>query len=337
MKAMPNLDLLRSMAVLLVVIEHTLLAMHLHWIGNWNIAWLGVVGVFMFFVHTSLVLMWSLERKPHILDFYIRRIFRIYPLAITALLFLLIFHIPTMQNADGDTFFTMPGFRNIVANLLLLQNVFSGSNILGVMWSLPLEIDMYLLLPFLFFFVRQNFVLWPLLLLWGATAVYDRSAFAPDSASFMVSVPYFLSGVIAYVLFSKVRPRLPAFLMPVLILGLLCVFMPRPSFRNGWWLTLVLGITLPLFHPLRTRWLAKTSHQLATYSYGIYLVHPFCIAIGINLLHGYNLAIRLGAIVLPMALIVVPAYHYLEKPMIDLGSRFAARVERHYEHALSVQ
>ena len=40
----------------------------------------------MFFVHTALVLMWSLDRRPHILDFYIRRIFRIYPLAIFAVL-----------------------------------------------------------------------------------------------------------------------------------------------------------------------------------------------------------------------------------------------------------
>lgn len=337
MNPAPNLDLLRSIAVLLVVVEHILLAMRMHWIGSWNVAWLGVVGVFMFFVHTSLVLMWSLERKPHMVDFYIRRIFRIYPLAIAAIALALIFRIPTMQNVSGDTFFVMPGFRNIVANLMLLQNVFSGSNILGVMWSLPLEIEMYFLLPFLFFFVRQNFVLWPLLALWGATAIYDRSAFSTDSISFMVCVPYFLSGIIAYVLFGKVRPRLPAFLMPILILTLLCVFMIRPSLRNGWWLALVIGLALPLFRSLRNRWVAIPSHHLAKYSYGIYLVHPFCITIGVNLLHGYNLAIRIGAILVPMALIVVPAYHLLEKPMIDLGARVAARIERRYEQAVPVQ
>lgn len=48
MKSKPNLDMLRSIAVLLVVVEHILLAMRIHWIGSWNIAWIGVVGVFMF-------------------------------------------------------------------------------------------------------------------------------------------------------------------------------------------------------------------------------------------------------------------------------------------------
>jgi peptidoglycan/LPS O-acetylase OafA/YrhL len=123
MNARPNLDLLRAIAVLLVVVEHTLLAMHVHWIGFLDMAWLGVVGVFMFFVHTSLVLMWSLERKPHILDFYIRRAFRIYPLAIIAILATIAFRIPTMQNVDGYTYFQTRGIGNVITNLLLVQNL----------------------------------------------------------------------------------------------------------------------------------------------------------------------------------------------------------------------
>jgi len=334
---MPNLDLLRSIAVLLVVVEHTLIAMHLLRIGNWNIAWVGVVGVFMFFVHTSLVLMWSLERKPHIVDFYIRRIFRIYPLAIVAILAIVLFHIPTLQGPNGDTFYRAPGIKNLISNLLLLQNMFwgVGGNILGVMWTLPLEIDMYFLLPFLFFFLRRNFVLWPLILLWFGTAVYCHSNL-PDVSTFVVCIPYFLSGVIAYVLFAKVQPRVPAFLMPVLIAVLLCAFMTRPSWRNGWWLTLALGLALPFFRPLRNRWLAVASHHLAKYSYGIYLTHLFCIGIGVNLLQGYHLAIRIVAIVASMALIVIPAYHFLEKPMIDLGARVAGRMEKRYEEISSI-
>ena len=331
MKSKPNLDLLRSIAVLLVVVEHILLAMRIHWIGPWNIAWIGVVGVFMFFVHTSLVLMWSLERKPDTLDFYIRRIFRIYPLAIVAVLAIVLFHIPTMQNISGDTYFAALVPKNILANLLLVQNVIWPGNILGVMWTLPLEVDMYFLLPFLFFFTRRNFTVWPLLALWVATVVYDRSAFLPDNNTFAVCIPYFLSGVIAYVLFAKVKPRLPVFLMPLLVAALLCAFMVRPSWRNGWWLTLILGLALPFFRPLRAKWLVQASHHTAKYSYGIYLVHPFSIVIGLNLLHGFNLAIRLGAIFASLALIVIPAYHLLEKPMIDLGARIAARVEQRAE------
>jgi peptidoglycan/LPS O-acetylase OafA/YrhL len=140
---MPNLDLLRSIAVLLVAVEHTLIAMRILWISSWNIAWVGVAGVFMFFVHTSLVLMWSFERNPQVLNFYIRRIFRIYPLAIAAILAIVIFRIPLLQNPQGDTFFKQPPIMNIVSNMLLMQNLGWRGNILGVMWSLPLEVDMY--------------------------------------------------------------------------------------------------------------------------------------------------------------------------------------------------
>lgn len=157
MKEMPNLDLLRSIAVSLVVVEHTLIAMHYHWIGSWNIAWLGVVGVFIFFVHTSLVLMWSLDRHPHVMGFYVRRIFRIYPLAIVILLTSVIFRIPSLKDAGGHTFFAMPHLRALVENLLLIQDIHGGQSIWGVMWSLPFEVQMYFLLPFLFFFVRKNF------------------------------------------------------------------------------------------------------------------------------------------------------------------------------------
>jgi peptidoglycan/LPS O-acetylase OafA/YrhL len=332
MNSKPNLDLLRSIAVTFVVVEHTLLTMRIHWIGNWNIAWLGVVGVFMFFVHTSLVLMWSLERKPHIVDFYIRRIFRIYPLAIVAVLVTVLFHIPTLQNPDGDTFFKTYGTMNIFTNILLIQNLVWHGDILGVMWTLPNEVDMYFLLPFLFFFVRKNFVILPLLSLWIATVAYDRGNLNPlQDNTFINCIPYFLSGVISYVLFSKLRPRLPAFLLPLLIAVLLCCFMPAPSFRKGWWLTLALGVALPLFHPIRAKWLIRTSHELAKYSYGIYLSHSFAIVIGVKLLHGYNVGVQVAAIILSIAAIVIPAYHFLEKPMIDLGAKIAARIEQGYE------
>lgn len=53
--------------------------------------------------------------------------------------------------------------------------------------------------------------------------------------------------------------------------------------------------------------------------------------IGLNLLHRFNLAIRIGAIFGSLALIVIPAYHLLEKPIINLGARIAARVEKRVE------
>ena len=75
-----NLELLRSFAVLCVVVCH---------VGNFfvvnnSVQVLGIFGVTLFFVHTSIVLMQSLERQQQdnlCVPFFIRRFFRIYPLA----------------------------------------------------------------------------------------------------------------------------------------------------------------------------------------------------------------------------------------------------------------
>src|SRR5580692_6250213 len=107
MKELPNLDFIRAMAVLSVVFEHILIAHGVTRLGPINVAWIGVVGVFIFFVHTALVLMWSLERRPHTLDFYIRRVFRIYPLAIVAIVIALLFRAPVGGTAD-DFFAVAP-------------------------------------------------------------------------------------------------------------------------------------------------------------------------------------------------------------------------------------
>lgn len=325
---LPNLDLLRSIAVSLVVVEHTLISMRILWIHGWEIQWLGVVGVFMFFVHTSLVLMWSLERNPQVLSFYIRRAFRIYPLAIAAILAIVIFHIPTLQNPLGETFFKAPPVMTIVSNMLLVQNLAWGGNILGVMWTLPLEMDMYFLLPFLFFYLRQNFSVWPLIALWIASAEYARVSIPSNSSTFLVCIPYFLSGVVAYVLFSRVRPFLPAFLMPCFILVLLCGFMAIPSWHMGWLMTLVLGLGLPQFKQIRAKWLIRASHQVAKYSYGIYLAHLFSISVGVNLMHEHSLPIRIAVLVLSLSGIVVVSYHFLEKPLIDFGASLAKKMDK---------
>lgn len=324
---MPNLDLLRSIAVLLVVVEHTLLTLHIYRIAYWNIAWLGVVGVFMFFVHTSLVLMWSMDRKPSVPGFYIRRFFRIYPLSVAVILLTVLFHIPTIQTPLGDTYFQTHGPGNVIANMLLVQNLVRPGNIIGVMWTLPLEVDMYFLLPFLYFFLKKNFSVWPLLALWAAVSVYCKATFPPDNTTFLVCVPYFLPGVMAYVLFAKVRGRLPAFLLPLLIFGLLAAFMIRPSWRNGWLLTLALGVMLPFFRQIRMKWLIRSAHEVAQYSYGIYLVHSFAIALGVVYLHAYNLAVQLTVVVASLAVMSIASHKLLEKPFMKLGARIARRFE----------
>src|ERR1700761_7463761 len=119
MRDMPNLDFIRSVAVISVVLEHTLLALGIQQIGPFPVAYGGVLGVFVFFVLTALVLMWSLERKPHTLDFYIRRWFRIYPLALVMLAVALIFHAPTGGTSTQFFLYTPQPLRSLIAQAIM--------------------------------------------------------------------------------------------------------------------------------------------------------------------------------------------------------------------------
>jgi len=86
-----NLDFLRVTAVLLVLAQHVCKRMHVEQIGWVATSSLGLFGVLLFFVHTSLVLMYSMERSGLtgwllFKNFYVRRVFRIYPLSVVAVL-----------------------------------------------------------------------------------------------------------------------------------------------------------------------------------------------------------------------------------------------------------
>src|SRR5262245_3673219 len=126
-----NLDILRAFAVLTVMIDHLVPTVIYHNLEvNAGVTQftgqIGHMGVLAFFVHTSLVLMYSLERlakrpagRPIALRFYIRRLFRIYPLAIVTVVAALLLAIPAMTWRE-----TPPITGSvIVANLLLVQNV----------------------------------------------------------------------------------------------------------------------------------------------------------------------------------------------------------------------
>src|SRR5947209_14653838 len=95
-KQLANLDALRAFAVLVVLVSHLVGMLKFRGVVEFQLERLGHVGVLAFFVHTSLVLMFSLERLSEVRErivqrFYILRALRIYPLAICSVLIMLSF------------------------------------------------------------------------------------------------------------------------------------------------------------------------------------------------------------------------------------------------------
>lgn len=328
MKNLHNLDLLRSFAVILVLIDHTTGALGRTVYGTWETAFVGVFGVYLFFVHTCLVLMWSLERQPHTLNFYIRRIFRIYPLALTAIFVALVFGIPVYA---GGADWQQPLHLNastIASNILLIQDLVRRPNIVGVMWTLTIEVQMYVMLPALFFFASRERKIWQLIVLWALAVVeifvYQHSA----SNTLPTVIPDFLPGAVAYLAFSQFRPRFPGWtFLPCLIL-FLAIYMIRPSTIHSWPIMLVFGLTLPLFHQIShpaAIWLSQT---IAKYSYGIYLWHSFGMKLSFHYLVSHSGFVKVSGELAFTAAASIASYHLIEEPLIKLGSRLARANDR---------
>jgi peptidoglycan/LPS O-acetylase OafA/YrhL len=326
MQPKPNLDFMRAVAVLLVVLDHTMIRAGHQLVGWVNFGYVGVFGVYLFFVHTCLVLMWSLERRPHTLDFYIRRIFRIYPLSIVVVSVIVLFRLPLFNVPVTKSF--------VMSNLLLVQNLWSRGLAEGVLWSLPLEVQMYLVLPVLFAFVFRERTRWPLLVLWLFVCRLDvQMGAAAGWDSLPGVVPNFIPGVIAYVGFMKARSRLPAWSFALFLGVLLAWYSHVPSVKRGWIACLALGLALPYFRQLTQRTVAQVSHVVAKYSYSIYLLHSLALMLAFEKLARLPLVAKLGVEFVSLAVLAALGYHLVERPMIEVGARVAAKAERILDRA----
>ena len=322
-----NLDILRAIAVLSVLSSHLAPFMGF---GTpevrtfWGLG-LGRFGVLIFFVHTALVLMLSMERSSlapqWTSSFYIQRIFRIYPLSIVCLIVVLACRVPNGDLSDLHTVFAWPSLSALLLNLALVQNFVAGSSISSPMWSLPFEIQMYLLLPGVFWFIRREGRNGIAMLVSASLiiAVAEKALF-PSGPWLTHYFPCFMAGVLAYAIVNRKR-LFPGAAWPFAILATGVAFCwSGLSPLAQWGACLALGIMIPLFRDIGSGVAAKAASLVARYSYGIYLSHLplewLCFRkLQMPIWSRWTLYVALVSIV-PVAL-----YHFLEAPMIRMGRR----------------
>jgi peptidoglycan/LPS O-acetylase OafA/YrhL len=339
-----NLDVLRSIAVLLVFGCHyfTILT------GGgalWSVAWhVGQLGVLIFFVHTCLVLMWSLERSAqgarHLFAaFYVRRAMRIYPLSIVFVLLAYCF------DARWSPV-------NLWQSLTLTQYVFFKGQVVfpplvTPLWSLPLEIEMYVALPVLYLIFRKRSVL-ALVLAWVASVAL--AFFQPrlgEGFTILKFVPCFLGGVMAWRLMrTQDRRRIPGWVWPFAIALVSLIWMSSTEKTLPFSIAIFgmcLGLIIPLFREIRWPRLALAAKIVARYSYGIYLAHfPIMIYVMqsrhfyldsqfkhiplMPLIPHYARPIHTVMVVVLTAAASYVLYHTIEEPGIQLGRKLAKKV-----------
>ncbi len=316
---LPNLDLLRSAAVFMVLFDHSFQAFVFKSV---RITWLGRLGVLFFFVHTCCVLMMSLERQVRsgqrsIWTFYVRRIFRIYPLSMAAVVGAWLYH---------KHFLSLFGW---LANLALVQNLTGSPDAFPGIWSLPIEVQMYIFLPLLYLLTTRLPTIAPLIGLWACVVAgaLIRNLFT-HQLNLLTFAPCFVPGVIAWMLFSKKRPTLPAWLWPIFLIVLIGIFEVRPNWNlASWFVCLTLGLLMPLFAQSTSRLVNRVTFVLAKYSYGIYLGHSVLL---LWFIPTYRM---LPLYITEVIFIAWLGFNCIEHPMMQLGRTLTSKKSNSVRHA----
>jgi len=327
-----NLDLLRTIAVACVFLHHLALTA---WRNN-GFETLGRFGVILFFVHTSYVLMASLQRMAAhpssdlsvARAFWIRRFFRIYPLAIVCVLAVALFRIPPMPL---DSYHWI-GLKGLLSNLALSQNLSSSPNLLGPLWSLPLEVQMYLILPFAYFAIcggrYRSILLWLLAL--APSCLFPHIA-SERPFQILVFMPCFAAGIIAYDVarHGQRGRRLPFWTWPVGILALLLLFRPydpagfSEKYLQCWALALGVGVLYAFVREAPHNWFYAGCRWTAERSYGIYLSHCIVLWIVFHRMAALPLWLQIPITVAGVLGVSSLLYRVIEQPLIRVGVEVA--------------
>jgi peptidoglycan/LPS O-acetylase OafA/YrhL len=351
-----NLDFMRAVAVSLVFIGHLLGTMRFRAFGA-----VGHLGVLLFFVHTSLVLMMSMSRlelrgASLFASFLLRRVFRIYPLSILAIGLVLTLRIPSTSWSGG---FTWLGWKDVLSNIVLAQNITDSNSVICVLWSLPYEIQMYVLLPALFLLLLRfrsglaAFLIWSSGVAVATVEYIARNGGHDPEFLFARYFPCFLAGVVAWRMIGKRESRLPAAHWILFLGALIILYRATDAFRvygpallsalhgglrgdhgvwwppfmdlvNDWVFCGIVASALPHFRSIRLGWLKVLSKQIAQYSYSVYICHVPVLWFCFKKCQFGSLVVSSICSLALIALTSFALYRWIEEPAIQLGKRLTS-------------
>jgi peptidoglycan/LPS O-acetylase OafA/YrhL len=355
-----GLDALRGLAALTVVVHHFLIAnpafidaahrADYAWfkLSPLHVVWAGREAVILFFILSGFVLSipWWDGRRPATAAFFVRRLFRIYPAYLVAVLaatagdLLISRHgLAGMSTWFNSVWARPPDAPTLVSHLLLVPP-FDPQPLDPVLWSLSHEMRISLLFPLLMWFVMRydwRFIVGVLLPL-----SWLGGLFAP--MSWISSIEFLLMFAVGALL-ARERARLTAIVRNLgnLRLGaalLLAVFLytvnfwlplqPRPVYSiavDDWSVCLasllLIAVALGAYERL-PRPVEILGTALGKVSYSLYLIHAVVLFSIVYLLVGVLPVAFRELLALPVVFAAATAmYLAVELPGIALGARLA--------------
>lgn len=362
----PNLDGLRFYAFLAVFLAHSFWT-EFDYIRNnpafhllKETTYKGVMGVNFFFVLSGFLITYLLleekevSGKTDIGAFYMRRILRIWPLYYFVVLIGFV-TIPFVQARLGQP---TPEKANIWYYIFFIGNfdVKPTSAVLGILWSISVEEQFYLVWPLLFSIVPARFYrfMFPIII-----AIAIPLQFLPYSSkgSLIWSSPFIcmsdlaMGGWCAYGVFAS--PKLRELLRNLSQRVILGIYLVGTAYFFSIYALNSLSVVVSVFsRVILSLFFAfvileqnysensfykvsrfKTVSKLGLYTYSLYMLHFMCIYVVNKALDILHLNTKIYQVVIVQTLISFVAslvvawisFNYLEKYFLVLKNRFSAR------------
>ncbi len=311
-----SLTWLRAIAAFFVVTSHSLRASEVKYASNDEASYflpldlldLGTFGVYLFFALSGCTLYMSSYNKINnykdIIAFYIKRVMRIWPaFAVSMIIYILFIEVFRSYYISDKKFWIAQflheySFINILQYLSLTFNITGPKGLfIGPYWSLPVEFQYYLLLPFTISLMKLTIIKYLSPIIFGSILyyLYYNPIFQIDRIEVFKMGFVFFGGVFIAAYYQGIKYRISfKFSLTIIILILVLISLIRKSI-----ITIgsnipfiddidnlygVLAITL-VYLALITKKLKKNNaimnfiHGYGEISYSIYLFHMLFIGI----------------------------------------------------------
>jgi peptidoglycan/LPS O-acetylase OafA/YrhL len=326
------LDALRGIAALLVVVQHAG-ERFTAWIPWFAQTWFsfGRFGVTVFFLVSGFVIPYAFEKDQSVKSFWIKRIFRLYPLYWLSLGITIAAHI---EPADFPRAHLV---RNLLVNATMLQGFAGIPNASAPYWTLFIEMAFYLAFTVWFLMrLHRKSLLWAWV---GVAGFFGVSVLAPLLAGAHAPVTKLFSfvaillGSVLYRSYSgqiSTRALTALFALVLALAGASAYlnFFKFPSSEHisatsvflSWAVAFLVFGTLfagrNFKFPQPVLWLGKIS-------YSLYLLHAVVLDVMPDL---GSKALNFAVVLCVSAIVSALSFRYLERPFVSLGHRVASRI-----------
>ncbi len=287
----------------------------------------GVFAVALFFMVSGFLIPSTLERPgATVADFAIRRFFRLYPLYWLSLLAMVLL---------GPFLFHIDPFpiKHILWNTTMLQGFAGMPDVIGVYWTLQIEVVFYILCAILFALGWNRFYRTQIVLSIVAAIACGLARFllnrALPVALFLALCLMFLGNLLRHL--SRENRSLRSYFIFAILIAAAVVPTCKLSYKDRWlmytlsyWAALICFTLAYLARGAfeRTQFSVRICTLLGCITYGAYLFHSFIaipIAAALHWPGHIGSILRVGIGVVATAAISVVLFTFVEQPCIELG------------------